>query len=73
MGEVLLWTGIAIIAIPSLSGLQYLALISPVFTYLLLTRVSGVNLLEASSDKKWGNDEDYIQYKKKTPIFFPFI
>jgi steroid 5-alpha reductase family enzyme len=37
VGEVLLWTGIAIIAIPSLSGLQYLALISPVFTYLLLT------------------------------------
>ncbi|MDG2491218.1 MAG: DUF1295 domain-containing protein [Flavobacteriaceae bacterium] len=73
VGEVLLWTGIAIIAIPSLSGLQYLALISPVFTYLLLTRVSGVNLLEASSDKKWGLDEDYIQYKKKTPIFFPFI
>ena len=73
MGEVLLWTGIAIIAIPSLSGLQYIALISPVFTYLLLTRVSGVNLLEASSDKKWGNDEDYIQYKKKTPIFFPFV
>jgi steroid 5-alpha reductase family enzyme len=73
VGEVLLWTGIAIIAIPSLSGLQYLALISPVFTYLLLTRVSGVNLLEASSDKKWGNDEDYIQYKKKTPIFFPFV
>jgi steroid 5-alpha reductase family enzyme len=73
VGEVLLWTGIAIIAIPSLSGLQYLVLISPVFTYLLLTRVSGVNLLEASSDKKWGNDEDYIQYKKKTPIFFPFV
>jgi len=73
VGEVLLWTGIAIIAIPSLSGLQYIALISPVFTYLLLTRVSGVNLLEASSDKKWGNDEDYIQYKKKTPIFFPFV
>jgi len=73
VGEVLLWTGIAVISLPTFSGWQYLALISPVFTYLLLTRVSGVNLLEASADKKWGTDKDYIEYKKKTSVFFPFI
>ena len=63
VGEVLLWTGIAVISLPTFSGWQYLALISPVFTYLLLTRVSGVNLLEASADKKWSADKDYIEYK----------
>ena len=73
VGEVLLWTGIAVISLPTFSGWQYLALISPVFTYLLLTRVSGVNLLEASADKKWGTDKDYIEYKKKTSVFFPFL
>ena len=73
VGEVLLWTGIAVISLPTFSGWQYLALISPVFTYLLLTRVSGVNLLEASADKKWGADKDYIEYKKKTSVFFPFL
>ena len=73
VGEVLLWTGIAVISLPTFSGWQYLALISPVFTYLLLTRVSGVNLLEASADKKWSADKDYIEYKKKTSVFFPFI
>jgi steroid 5-alpha reductase family enzyme len=73
VGEVLLWTGIAVISLPTFSGWQYLALISPVFTYLLLTRVSGVNLLEASADKKWGMDKDYIEYKKKTSVFFPFL
>ncbi|MDO7542319.1 MAG: DUF1295 domain-containing protein [Flavobacteriaceae bacterium] len=73
VGEVLLWTGIAVISLPTFSGWQYLALISPVFTYLLLTRVSGVNFLEASADKKWGTDKDYIEYKKKTSVFFPFI
>ena len=73
MGEVLLWTGIAIIAIPVLSGLEYVALISPIFTYLLLTRVSGVNLLEASADKKWKDNEAYQEYKEKTAVFFPFL
>ena len=73
VGEVLLWTGIAVISLPTFSGWQYLALISPVFTYLLLTRVSGVNFLEASADKKWGTDKDYIEYKKKTSVFFPFL
>ena len=73
VGEVLLWTGIAVISLPTFSGWQYLALISPVFTYLLLTRVSGVNLLEASADKKWSADKDYIEYKKKTSVFFPFL
>ena len=73
VGEVLLWTGIAVISLPTFSGWQYLALISPVFTYLLLTRVSGVNLLEASADKKWGADKNYIEYKKKTSVFFPLL
>ncbi len=73
VGEVLLWTGIAVIALPTFSGLQYLALISPIFTYLLLTRVSGVNLLEASADKKWEGNDAYMEYKEKTAVFFPFI
>tara|TARA_B100000768_G_scaffold100946_1_gene93969 strand:- start:362 stop:1000 length:639 start_codon:yes stop_codon:yes gene_type:complete len=73
VGEVLLWTGIAVIALPTFSGLQHLALISPIFTYLLLTRVSGVNLLEASADKKWEGNDAYMEYKEKTAVFFPFI
>ena len=73
VGEVLLWAGIAVISFPVLSGIQYVALISPVFTYLLLTRVSGVNLLEASANKKWKGNKDYEAYKEKTPVFFPFL
>jgi steroid 5-alpha reductase family enzyme len=49
-----------------------MVLLSPLFTYLLLTRVSGVNLLEANADKKWGATEAYQKYKENTPIFFPF-
>ena len=72
-GEIILWIGIAIISLPTLYGFQYVTLISPLFIYLLLTRISGVNLLEESSDKKWGDLPEYEQYKKETPALVPFI
>jgi steroid 5-alpha reductase family enzyme len=67
-GEIMLWTGIATISFSSLEGMQYLTLISPLFTYLLLMYVSGVRMLEARADTKWGNDSLYIKYKKETPV-----
>jgi steroid 5-alpha reductase family enzyme len=70
-GEIMLWVGVAIIALPVLQGWQWVALISPVFVTLLLTRVSGVPLLEAKADKKWGGQADYEAYKKTTPILIP--
>ena len=69
-GEIVLWTGIAVMSFSSLEGLQYLTLISPIFTYLLLVYVSGVRMLEARGDLKWGDDPAYQEYKKKTPVFF---
>jgi steroid 5-alpha reductase family enzyme len=65
-GEIVLWTGIAFMSFSSLQGLQYLTLISPIFTYMLLVYVSGVRMLEARANKKWGNDQTYIKYKDET-------
>ena len=70
-GEILLWVGVAIIALPVLQGWQWVALISPVFVTLLLTRVSGIPLLEKKADKKWGGQADYEAYKKRTPVLIP--
>jgi steroid 5-alpha reductase family enzyme len=70
-GEIVLWVGVAIIALPVLQGWQWVAMISPIFVTLLLTRVSGVPLLEKKADKKWGGQEDYKAYKKKTPVLIP--
>jgi steroid 5-alpha reductase family enzyme len=70
-GEIVLWTGVALIAIPVLQGWQWVALISPIFVTLLLTRVSGIPLLEQKADKKWGGQEDYESYKKRTPVLIP--
>jgi steroid 5-alpha reductase family enzyme len=70
-GEIMLWVGVAFIALPVLTGLQWVALISPLFVALLLTRISGVPLLEAKADKKWGGQTDYEEYKKNTPVLIP--
>ena len=72
-GEIILWVGIAIVSLPTLHGFQYITLISPIFIYFLLTRISGVNLLENSADKKWGDQSDYIKYKKDTSVLVPFF
>lgn len=70
-GEITLWVGIAVMALPVLRGWQWIALISPVFVTLLLTKVSGIPLLEKKADKKWGGQEDYEAYKRKTPALIP--
>ncbi|MGB1251773.1 MAG: DUF1295 domain-containing protein [Candidatus Promineifilaceae bacterium] len=70
-GEITLWLGIAIIAAPVLTGWQWFTMISPIFVYLLLTRISGVPMLEYRSDEKWGGQADYEAYKAKTPVLIP--
>jgi len=71
MGEILLWVGVLIIALPVLRGWQWIALISPVFVAVLLTRVSGVPLLEKRADEKWGGQKAYEAYKARTPVLIP--
>ena len=70
-GEIVLWIGIAIIAIPVLQGWQWVAMISPLFVTLLLTRVSGIPLLEKKADAKWGGQAEYEEYKENTPVLIP--
>lgn len=70
-GEIVLWIGVAIVALPVLQGWQWVTLISPVFIYLLLTRISGVPMLERRADEKWGGQEDYDAYKSNTPVLVP--
>jgi steroid 5-alpha reductase family enzyme len=70
-GEIVLWIGVAVIALPVLRGWQWVTLISPAFVALLLTRVSGVPMLEKRADEKWGGQQDYEAYKERTPVLIP--
>ena len=70
-GEITIWVGISIISLGSLREIQFLTLISPIFVYLLLTRISGINLLEESAKMKWGKDKEFINYFNNTPKLIP--
>ena len=66
-GEITLWVGVAIIALPTLSGWRWLMLISPLFVILLLTRISGIPMLESRAEKRWGADPEFRAYTDSTP------
>lgn len=72
-GEIILWFGVALAVLPALSGWQFIVLISPIFVLTLLTKVSGVPMLENKAEKKWGDKADYIKYKNNTPVLIPWF
>ena len=72
-GEITLWTGITVMGISTFEGMNYLALFSPIFTYLLLNYVSGVRMVEYRGNKKWGHLDDYNAYIKNTPKLIPSL
>lgn len=70
-GEIVLWIGVLLIAVPVVQGWQWVALLSPVFVAFLLIKGSGIPLLEKKADSKWGGQADYEAYKKNTPVLIP--
>ena len=70
-GEITLWTGILVMAIPVLSGLSWLVVISPIFVFVLLTKISGVNLQMKQGLERWGDDPEYRDYLANTPALIP--
>ncbi len=66
-GEVLVWWGIFLMAIPS--GQWYISVWSPVLLTILLLRFSGV----PRQEKKYEGNEEYLLYKKNTSFFVPWF
>ena len=71
LGEIMLWTGIACFGISCFSGMERLAWISPIFIYLLLTKISGVPILDRRGLEKWGDKPEYHKYREGTPTLLP--
>ena len=70
-GEMLVWWGIFVFAVPFLHGLAFLTAAGPAFITLLLLFVSGIPLLEKSAETRFGDDSDYREYKRRTSILVP--
>jgi steroid 5-alpha reductase family enzyme len=76
-GEILLWIGITVVAVPTLIrpywGYAVVACFSPLLVIVLLCWVSGIPMLEAKSDAKWGHEPEYQAYKKGTSVLIPWF
>ncbi|KAL8144320.1 hypothetical protein V2J09_017352 [Rumex salicifolius] len=70
-GEIFLWWGIFVAATPVLEGSDWVVVIGPIFLTLLLLFLSGLPILEASADKKFGSMPDFRRYKSVTSPLIP--
>lgn len=64
-GESLMWWGLALVAFGGVA--TYFVFLSPLLITYLLTKVSGIPMLE----KKWEGVPEWEVYKKQTSAFFP--
>jgi len=71
-GEISLWFGAYFASFASLKGLQHLSVLSPIFVALLLTKVSGIPLLERQDAKRWKGVQKWEDYVRKTSILIPW-
>jgi steroid 5-alpha reductase family enzyme len=70
-GEILVWWGLFVYAVPFLDGAAFAVVVGPVFITLLLLFVSGIPPLERSAEEKYGGDPAYREYKRRTSILVP--
>ena len=68
-GEAVMWWGIWIITTAIVPEIWYLTIISPLLITFLLTKVSGVPLLEV----RMSQYKDWQAYKNKTSVFIPWF
>jgi steroid 5-alpha reductase family enzyme len=73
-GEIVLQTGMFVACTPFMNTVQMaVAALSPIFTFVLLTRVSGIPILERQAKKRYGDRADFQAYKKSTSTLVPWI
>ncbi len=70
-GEIVLWCGVFLMSTSVVEGWGLRGVVSPLFVAFLLMKVSGVPLLEARADERWGADPDFQRYKANTPVLLP--
>lgn len=71
-GEISLWFGLYVSASNVFQGWQFFSVLSPIAVMLLITKISGIPLLEKAGLVKWGKLPEYRRYLEQTAVLVPF-
>ncbi len=72
-GEILFWTGVFVSGIGSYKGAgQWIAAVVA-YICIFYIMVNGAQRLEKRQNERYGENEEYKEYVKKTPILLPFL
>lgn len=72
-GEVVLWWGVFLIAIPALSAVAWFTIAGPICITFILLKVSGIPLLEEGHKKRYGKNPAWLAYAKRTSTLIPWF
>jgi len=71
-GEIMLWVGIYLYVLPTLTAWEsLLGAIGPIYIATIILFVSGIPILEKSADARWGQQNEYQNYRKRTSLLIP--
>ena len=74
LGEMMLWTGLYLSASSTFEGvLEHASVISPLFVVWLLSRLSGIPILERQNLKRWQDKPEFMHYFRNTYRLIPYI
>lgn len=73
LGEIILWAGLCLPASSVMKGWEFSSLVSPFFVALLLTKLSGIPILDRQAMKRWGDIAAYQKYRHETAKLIPYI
>ena len=74
LGEMMLWTGLYLSASSSFEGAwEHASVISPIFVVWLLSRLSGIPILERQNLKRWQDNAEFMQYFRNTYRLIPYV
>ena len=72
-GEILVWTGVFVSSLPCLTGAFQIIFSSLGYLGIIFVMLSSTRRLELGQNKRYGNDKEYLEYIKSTPVLFPII
>jgi steroid 5-alpha reductase family enzyme len=70
--EWLLQFGLFVVCTAEIEGSQWVVVGSPLFIAFLLGAISGVPMLETRANQKWGENPDYLVYRRRTSTCIPW-